>query len=77
MISCIQIFSNNFLILFTDRLENKCSLCLKTFTHPLSLVQHRHVHTGSTVCPICKVVFSRKYNLKTHIKNVHNSYVID
>lgn len=51
-----------------------CKICVKPFAHPHSLKQHMPVHSGTTQCPICKAVLSRKYHLKLHIKSKHKNF---
>ncbi|CAD7085862.1 unnamed protein product [Hermetia illucens] len=49
-----------------------CSICEKTF-RKYSLRYHLRQHTNERVfeCDQCQMKFSRKYNLKTHVDNIH------
>lgn len=54
----------------------------KKFNNTNSLKRHHAVHSGvrDFICGICSVGFYRKFNLDTHIKNVHEeikNYVCD
>lgn len=49
----------------------KCPECNKEYTHEKSLLQHTWMHKGRTKCHLCNKIFSRKYGLKVHLKNVH------
>ncbi|EEB19716.1 conserved hypothetical protein [Pediculus humanus corporis] len=49
-----------------------CEICGKTFKHRDSRRQHYKSHEGSTECPICHNVLSRKYELKVHMRKRHN-----
>ncbi|XP_037079239.1 zinc finger protein 316-like [Pollicipes pollicipes] len=50
-----------------------CRYCGKTFQRPARLQQHEASHTVQTVnqCHICSKIFSQKYYLREHIKQVH------
>lgn len=48
-----------------------CSTCGKGFAHPVSLVQHRQTHEGSTTCPVCQKVLNRKHDMKIHLAVKH------
>ncbi|KAE8746198.1 hypothetical protein FOCC_FOCC007070 [Frankliniella occidentalis] len=48
-----------------------CNICGKDFARENSLSSHRSVHKGSTQCPICFVILSRKQHLKRHLNTVH------
>jgi len=49
-----------------------CEVCGKSFKHKDSRRQHYKTHEGSTECPICHSVLSRKYELKVHMRKRHN-----
>ncbi|XP_076657223.1 uncharacterized protein LOC143361586 isoform X4 [Halictus rubicundus] len=48
-----------------------CDVCGRTYSRGDSLAHHRSIHRGDTVCPICQVVFTRKYTMRCHMLNVH------
>ncbi|XP_011145698.1 protein abrupt isoform X4 [Harpegnathos saltator] len=48
-----------------------CDVCGRTYTRGDSLAHHRSMHRGDTVCPICRIVFTRKYTMRCHMVNVH------
>jgi hypothetical protein len=54
----------------------QCNIC-KKFFRKQSLREHLRQHTQERIfhCPIevCPMAFTRKANLKNHIRNVHNS----
>lgn len=54
-----------------------CSQCLKQFRHAGSLAQHVRMHTNieNFRCPICMKVFSRIYDMKTHVKIRHPDFL--
>jgi len=49
-----------------------CEVCGRTFTKASSVTAHMIIHTGERkwVCPKCKKVFGKEYNLKRHIQTV-------
>ncbi|KZC06377.1 Broad-complex core protein isoform 6 [Dufourea novaeangliae] len=49
----------------------RCRICLKGFKHPMSLTLHKDLHTGQTRCPICQRIFSRSYDMKSHLLRIH------
>lgn len=49
----------------------RCRICWKGFKHPMSLTLHKDLHTGQTRCPICQRIFSRSYDMKTHLLRIH------
>ena len=51
-----------------------CEYCDKTFAHRISVALHMSSHQGKTLCPICRKVFSRSYNLKLHLQTVHSDF---
>ena len=51
-----------------------CEICNKSFKSPDSLQKHKAVHQGKTVCPVCRIVFSRVSNMRRHLTNVHQNY---
>ncbi|XP_014223413.1 protein jim lovell-like isoform X3 [Trichogramma pretiosum] len=48
-----------------------CDVCGKVYARGDSLAHHRSIHRGDTVCPVCQVVFTRKYTMRCHMANVH------
>ncbi|XP_072744962.1 uncharacterized protein [Anoplolepis gracilipes] len=48
-----------------------CDVCGRTYNRGDSLAHHRSIHRGDTICPICQVVFTRKYTMRCHMVNVH------
>ena len=48
-----------------------CSICYKTFKSRHSLRNHRALHEGRTVCPLCGRVFSTLSNLSEHRRAFH------
>lgn len=54
-----------------------CKHCMKQFRHSGSLAQHVRMHTNieNFRCPICFKLFSRIYDMKTHVKCRHPEYV--
>ncbi|XP_033324177.2 uncharacterized protein LOC117219280 isoform X3 [Megalopta genalis] len=48
-----------------------CDVCGRAYSRGDSLAHHRSIHRGDTVCPICQVVFTRKYTMQCHMMNVH------
>ena len=48
-----------------------CEVCGKQFKSRRSLNNHRQVHEGRTVCPICSVVYSTAHNLRAHLFAQH------
>ncbi|XP_012226227.1 protein bric-a-brac 2-like isoform X3 [Linepithema humile] len=49
----------------------RCRICWKGFKHPMSLTLHKDLHAGQTRCPICQRIFSRSYDMKTHLLRIH------
>jgi len=54
----------------------RCRICLKGFRHPISLQLHKDLHTGQTQCPVCHRIFSRSYDMKTHLHRIHKAALI-
>ncbi|XP_076762218.1 uncharacterized protein LOC143430108 isoform X2 [Xylocopa sonorina] len=50
-----------------------CNVCGHTCNRADSLAHHRSIHRGDTICPICQVVFTRKYTMRCHMLSVHNA----
>ena len=48
-----------------------CEVCGKVFQQQCSLSAHKSLHKGSTRCPTCNTVLSRKSNLWRHLKMIH------
>ncbi|XP_037076869.1 gastrula zinc finger protein XlCGF26.1-like [Pollicipes pollicipes] len=48
-----------------------CELCGKAFAMRTSLFHHMSLHRGETACPVCQRVFSRKSNMRGHMKTMH------
>lgn len=58
-----------------DQFENNCTctICLQVLCGRDSLHRHAHSHIGTSYdCYYCNACFSRKDNLKRHLKKVHN-----
>ncbi|XP_020295981.1 longitudinals lacking protein, isoforms H/M/V-like isoform X2 [Pseudomyrmex gracilis] len=49
----------------------RCRICWKGFKHPMSLTLHKDLHAGQTRCPICHRIFSRSYDMKSHLLRIH------
>ncbi|KAK3923796.1 Protein glass [Frankliniella fusca] len=50
-----------------------CEECGKQYGHPMSLIQHRKTHQGSTTCPVCHKVMNRTHDLKIHLALKHGA----
>jgi len=50
----------------------ECRMCDKKFTHWNSARHHRVVHQGKTTCKLCNKVFSRMFELRKHMRRIHN-----
>lgn len=51
-----------------------CSLCGKGYQTSMGLRYHMQAHQGQIfACPICDCKLTRKFSLKMHLRNVHNS----
>ena len=48
-----------------------CSVCGAGYRSSLSLKQHRHLHLGHTVCPVCGRTLSVVARLRDHLRHVH------
>ncbi|CAK9809080.1 hypothetical protein ANTPLA_LOCUS6019 [Anthophora plagiata] len=48
-----------------------CDVCGRTYNRGDSLAHHRSIHRGDTICPICQIIFTRKYTMRCHMLNVH------
>lgn len=49
-----------------------CDVCGKVYERGDSLAHHRSIHKGKTTCPICQIIFSRKYTMREHMAKKHN-----
>ncbi|TRY61961.1 hypothetical protein TCAL_08408 [Tigriopus californicus] len=49
-----------------------CGYCGKTFKRRNGLLDHEHMHKGTTICHICQRVCSTRGNLKQHLLKKHN-----
>ena len=49
----------------------KCHLCNSSFASETRLNNHLAKHRVNLRCPLCELCYSRKSNLKTHIRTVH------
>lgn len=63
----------SFFLYFPDaELCVRCTVCWKSFKHPMSLTLHKDVHKeNKTKCPVCARVFSRSYDMKSHLTRIH------
>ena len=48
-----------------------CEQCGLTFKTPSRLSEHRSIHRGMTTCPVCHYVFTRRTQMKMHLKTRH------
>lgn len=70
----------SFFLYFPDaELCVRCTVCWKSFKHPMSLTLHKDVHKeNKTKCPVCARVFSRSYDMKSHLTRIHKiTWVVD
>ncbi|XP_037076870.1 zinc finger protein 846-like [Pollicipes pollicipes] len=51
-----------------------CEQCGRQYQSNSALAHHRLLHLGHTTCRICGRVLSRRYELISHLRNVHNVY---
>lgn len=51
----------------------ECLQCGKRYSNPKSLELHMSMHEGKTKCHICNKVLPRTYDLKLHLKKVHDA----
>ena len=57
-----------------DVMPFKCDLCGKGYMTSAGLHHHKAGHSGKQfVCPVCSTTYTQKYNMKTHLKNVHHA----
>ncbi|KAE8746200.1 hypothetical protein FOCC_FOCC007072 [Frankliniella occidentalis] len=52
---------------------HSCEVCGKQYGHPMSLIQHRKIHLGSTTCSVCHKVLNRTHDLKIHMALKHGA----
>ncbi|KAL4708125.1 hypothetical protein ACJJTC_009904 [Scirpophaga incertulas] len=55
----------------SDMAKFRCQLCPKGFKHPTSLTLHKDSHAGKTQCPVCLRLFSRSYDMRSHLQRIH------
>ncbi|KAF0303979.1 Broad-complex core protein isoform 6 [Amphibalanus amphitrite] len=48
-----------------------CQQCGLTFKTPSRLSEHRSIHRGQTTCPVCGYVFTRRTQMKSHLRTRH------
>lgn len=51
--------------------KKKCPSCTKKFTNIESLEKHIAAHSSLLKCPSCDLTYSKKSNLVTHVRSVH------
>lgn len=52
--------------------KQSCQFCSKSFSSKEALVNHEVKHSKGLQCPRCPLTYSRKSNLKTHVRTVHD-----
>jgi uncharacterized Zn-finger protein len=52
--------------------KRRCKFCCKTFSSETALTNHESKHSQEFKCTQCQSSYSRKANLKTHIRTVHD-----
>ena len=53
----------------------KCPVCPQVMAQKNDMNRHMRIHTGEKpfICGICGHAANRKFNLKTHMRKVHNA----
>ncbi|XP_043209840.1 zinc finger and BTB domain-containing protein 45-like isoform X3 [Amphibalanus amphitrite] len=54
-----------------DDRRYSCDVCGRSYRSATALGDHKHKHTGLTVCPLCQRASSNVPNLRTHLRSVH------
>ncbi|KAF0294724.1 Zinc finger protein 596 [Amphibalanus amphitrite] len=60
-------------LLTEDDRRYSCDVCGRSYRSATALGDHKHKHTGLTVCPLCRRASSNVPNLRTHLRSAVGS----